>query len=150
MSTNDIFNSLKKLILQDQINISENEDITFLHELYKTRTKEANEITDLYVKLSELIRDRLTSLRHKYDIKSEEKEEEKEEEPIEKKKVKKLTKKEKEKLESQKVQEVEPTENIIDKIEKEEEPKGKETKKEAADNNLVPAKRKGRKKKDEE
>jgi len=145
--TNDIFNNLKKVLLQDQDNVNDNEDINFLHELYKTRVKEANEITDIYVKLSESIRDRLTSLRHKYDVKSEEREEEKEEEPVEKKKIKKLTKKEKEKEK----QISEPTENIIDKIEKEEEPKTKETKntskKELAD--VVP-KKKGRKKKDEE
>jgi hypothetical protein len=145
MTNNDIYINFKKNLLNDNDNIKDNEDTNYLHELYKTRVKEANEITDLYVKISESIRDRLASLRHKYDTKSEEREEEKEDEPIEKKKVKKMTKKEKEKLESQKI-EAEPMENIIDKIEKEEEPKDN-SKKEITE---VPAKRKGRKKKDEE
>ena len=147
MANNDVFNNLKKKLQDDHETIKENEDINYLHELYKTRIKEANEIADLYIKLSELIRDRLTNLRHTYDVKSEEKEDIKDDEPIEKKKVKKITKKEKKEQELQKVQETEPTENIIDKIEKEEEPKSKkESKKEQAD---VP-KKKGRKKKDDE
>jgi hypothetical protein len=143
MANNDIFENLKKILLNDNNIIKDSEDITLLHELYKVRVKEANEITDIYVKLSETIRDRLAILRHKYDVKSEEKEELKEDEPVEKKKVKKLTKKEKQTLQET----VEPTENIIDKIEKEEEPKSKkELKKESSE---VP-KKKGRKKKDEE
>jgi hypothetical protein len=145
MDTEDLFNSLKKLLINDRDTIVDNEDINYLHELYKTRVKEANEITDLYIKLSESIRDRLTTLRHKYDVKSEEREEEKEDDPVEKKKVKKLTKKEREKKEKEEKEEKEPTENIIDTIEKEEEPKKKLTKKETE----VP-KKKGRKKKDEE
>jgi hypothetical protein len=146
MANTDVFNNLKKNLQNDHDIIKDNEDINYLHELYKTRIKEANEIADLYVKLSESIRDRLTNLRHTYDIKSEEKEDIKDDEPIEKKKVKKITKKEKKDQELQKVQETEPTENIIDKIEKEEEPKSKkETKKEQD----VP-KKKGRKKKDDE
>ena len=148
MDTEDIFNSLKKLLINDRDTIVDNEDINYLHELYKVRVKEANEITDLYIKLSESIRDRLTTLRHKYDVKSEEREEEKEDDPVEKKKVKKLTKKEKEKKEKEEKEEKEqkaPTENIIDTIEKEEEPKKKVTKKESE-----APKKKGRKKKDDE
>lgn len=145
MDTEDIFNRLKKVLINDSDTIVDNEDINYLHELYKIRVKEANEITDLYIKLSESIRDRLTVLRHKYDVKSEEREEEKEDDPVEKKKVKKLTKKEREKKEKDEKDEKEPTENIIDTIEKEEEPKKKVTKKESE----VP-KKKGRKKKDEE
>jgi len=160
MSSNSINENIKKAVedIKKQIikytdNVNDTDEITSITEIYYDCGKEANEISKIlesYTELLVLIRDKTTSLRQKYDTKSEEQEEEKEEEQVEKKKVKKLTKKEKEQALKEEAKEKEEKEEKIEEIEKEEEPKNNNKNKK--DNPVPVAKKatKGKKKKDDD
>jgi len=104
------------------------DDITILTELYIKEAKEANELSKKLELINErfiIIRDKITSLKHLYENKSEEREDLTENEPVEKvKKPKKTTKKVKEEVKEDVKEEVKEEEKL-EIIEKEEEPKNK-------------------------
>jgi hypothetical protein len=106
------------------------EDISLLTEMYIKEAKEANELSKKLELISDrfkLIRDKITSLKHLYDNKSEEKEDVVENENIEKDKKKTTKKTTKKTVQEEKPVEhpVEKVEEKLEEIEKEEEPKNK-------------------------
>ena len=106
------------------------DDISILTEMYIKEAKEANELSkklELITERFKLIRDKITSLKHLYDNKSEDKEDIIENENIEKDK-KKPVKKATKKAQVEEVVEEKPIvvkEEKLEEIEKDEEPKGK-------------------------
>ena len=139
---NDCVTYIKKKLTEYTEEVNNTEDATKLSELYESKHRlEATSLAELlesYNELFTLIREKITSIRDKFDTKSEEREEV--DLPEEKKKGRRGRKKKDEK-EEEKVEEDKEEEKIE---EIEEEPKNKNKKKE-------PKKAaKGKKKKDDE
>ena len=141
--------------MDDNSDIDKIENIQVLIDMCTKDAKEANELAKKLEKINErfnIIRDKITSLRHHHDNKSEEKEDVVDAEPNEKpKKVKKPTKKELKKEEPEPIPvPVEPEQ--IEEIEVEEEAKNKNQIKKTAKKDEPVAKKttKRGKKKDED